>query len=160
MTSNRGRSNAGKGGKSPKTPRSETRESQAPSGVFRTSSEEQRWSQRLWRDGWTVAEQFIREGFYYRLLRRPVTVKNAARLTKREDDVLRLASAGHSNKSIAQALNVSASTVGVLLFRAAAKLNVASRSDLLAAYRDRVAAEPPLESGPPPPPEVGAKPKR
>src|SRR4051812_21939194 len=151
MTSNGGRSNSGRGGKSPKPRPRETRESQAPSGVFRTSTEEQRWSQRRWRDGWTVAEQFIREGFYYRLLRRPVTAKNTAHLTKREEDVLRLASEGLGNKSIAQALNVSASTVGVLLFRAAAKLSVASRNDLLTAYRERVAASPAFESGAPPP---------
>jgi DNA-binding CsgD family transcriptional regulator len=118
-------------------PESTQAKSQAPSGVFRTSDEEEpSLGQRRWGDRWTVAEQFIREGFYYRLLRRPVGTRNGpTRLTKREDDVLRLASAGHNNKSIAQLLNVSASTVGVLLFRAAAKLNVASRADLLAAYK-------------------------
>jgi DNA-binding CsgD family transcriptional regulator len=125
---------SGPGNGPPSEPPESTRsKSQAPSGVFRTSDEEeQTGDQRRWGDRWTVAEQFIREGFYYRLLRRPVAVRNApAHLTKREDDVLRLASAGHSNKSIAQMLNISASTVGVLLFRAAAKLNVASRGDLL-----------------------------
>jgi DNA-binding CsgD family transcriptional regulator len=98
--------------------------------------------QRRWSDRWTVAEQFIREGFYYRLLKRPVgAAAGAARLTKREGDVLRLAFAGHSNKAIAQVLNVSASTVGVLLFRAAAKLGVASRNDLLKAYELQVVSQ-------------------
>jgi DNA-binding CsgD family transcriptional regulator len=116
--------------------------SQAPSGVFRTSGGEELLEQRRWSDRWTVAEQFIRGGFYYRLLKRPVgAAGGAARLTKREGDVLHLAFAGHSNKAIAQALSVSASTVGVLLFRAAAKLGVASRNDLLKAYESQVVAQ-------------------
>lgn len=107
-----------------------------PSEVFRTSNEEQRWAHRRWPETWTVAEQFIREGYYYQLLRRPVGVKRISpQLTKREDEVLRLACAGHTNKGIAHVLNVSASTVGVLLFRAAAKLNVSSRNDLLSTYK-------------------------
>lgn len=101
------------------------------SGVFRASRGEHRVS-----GGWTIAEQFVREGYCYRLLRRPVTAAaEAPRLTKRELAALELASSGHGNKSIAQQLEVSPSTVGVLLFRAAAKLNVASRSDLLLAYQ-------------------------
>ena len=126
-----------RGRHAPSTPPESTRsKSQAPSGVFRTSDEEEpSLDQRQWGDRWTVAEQFIREGFYYRLLRRPVGARTKAQLTKRENDVLKLACAGHSNKSIAAELNVSASTVGVLLFRAAAKLNVASRADLLSAYK-------------------------
>ncbi|RYZ04274.1 MAG: LuxR family transcriptional regulator [Myxococcales bacterium] len=106
------------------------------SGVFRASRGEQRIS-----GGWTIAEQFVREGYCYRLLRRPVAASDdAPRLTKRELAALELASAGHGNKSIAQLLEVSPSTVGVLLFRAAAKLNVASRSDLLLAYQALKAA--------------------
>lgn len=121
---------------------------QASSGVFRTANEDEPRGQRLWGDGWRVAEQFIRDGFYYRLLRKPnATSKERPRLTKREEDVLQLARAGHSNKSIAQALKVSASTVGVLLFRAAAKLNVASRRELLSAYEEHVKGAP--KAGPP-----------
>ena len=139
MTSN------GRGSNSDRSKRRETHEPE--SDVFRTSSEEQRWAQRRWPEAWTVAEQFIREGFYYRLLRRPVGAKTVStQLTKRENDVLRLACAGHSNKGIAHALNVSASTVGVLLFRAAGKLNASSRNDLLSAYKRLVASSPPDEA--------------
>ena len=106
------------------------RSSQAPSGVFRAADDAKR------RDsGWIVAERFEREGYSYRLMRRPLEfAKTQPRLTKREEDALALACDGHSNKSIAQVLEVSPSTVGVLLFRAAAKLNAKSRSELLSNY--------------------------
>lgn len=111
------------------------RSSQAPSGVFRASESKRRDS------GWTVAEQFVREGFSYRLMRRPLELaKTPPRLTKREEDALMLACAGHSNKSVAQVLEVSPSTVGVLLFRAANKLNAKSRSELLSNYEQFRAA--------------------
>ena len=115
---------------------SDERSSQAPSGVFRASSGQKR------RDsGWIVAAQFEQEGFSYRVLRRPLDVaRTAPGLTKREEDALALACAGHSNKSIAQVLDVSPSTVGVLLFRAAAKLNAKSRSELLSSYEQFKAA--------------------
>ena len=115
---------------------SEERSSQAPSGVFKASAPVKR------RDsGWTVAEQFEREGFSYRVMRRPLEfAKTPPRLTKREEDALALACAGHSNKSIAQVLDVSPSTIGVLLFRAAAKLNAKSRSELLSNYEQFKAA--------------------
>ena len=87
-----------------------------------------------------LVEQFEWEGFAYRLTRRPLDAVKAPRLTKREEDALVLARAGHSNKRIAQVLNVSPSTVGVLLFRAASKLNAKSRSELLSNY-ERLQAE-------------------
>lgn len=144
MTTN-GRGSSGRG--KPKAAQEAGGSSPPPtSEVFRTSSEEQRWAQRRWPETWTVAEQFIREGYYYQLLRRPVGVKRISpQLTKREHEVLRLACVGQTNKGIAHVLNVSASTVGVLLFRAAAKLNVSSRNDLLAAYKRIALASSPDE---------------
>jgi DNA-binding CsgD family transcriptional regulator len=115
---------------------SEEPSSQAPSGVFRAAAPVKR------RDsGWIVAEQFEREGFSYRVMRRPLELaKTPPRLTRREEDALALACAGHSNKSIAQVLDVSPSTIGVLLFRAAGKLNAKSRSELLSNYEQFKAA--------------------
>lgn len=112
------------------TAQSDEASGQASSGVFRAAADAKR------RDsGWTVAEQFVREGFSYRLMRRPLEfAKVPPKLTRREEDAVVLACAGHSNKSIAQVMDVSPSTVGVLLFRAAAKLNAKSRSELLSNY--------------------------
>jgi DNA-binding NarL/FixJ family response regulator len=56
-------------------------------------------------------------------------------LTPRERQVAEFAAIGHSNKEIAYELGVSASTVGVLLMRAASKLGVASPADLVRALR-------------------------
>ena len=88
-----------------------------------------------------MAEQFVRGGFHYRLMRRPLEfTKKRPMLTKREEDAVVLACDGQSNKSIAQVLDVSPSTVGVLLFRAASKLNAKSRSELLSNYEQFKAA--------------------
>ena len=57
----------------------------------------------------------------------------AAMLTPREREVVALAGTGESNKAIGYQLGISASTVGVLLWRAAAKLGVSSRAELLRA---------------------------
>jgi DNA-binding CsgD family transcriptional regulator len=57
------------------------------------------------------------------------------RLTKREEEALVCACNGFSNKRIAQCMEVAPSTVGVLLFRASAKLGVKSRRDLVAAFQ-------------------------
>src|SRR6187551_1738718 len=93
--------------------------------------------------GWTVTEQFVREGYRYRLMRRPIEPSDSGpRFTRREVEALALASDGCSNKRIAQILDVSPSTVGVLLFRAASKLNVKTRGDLLTAYRHLVVSSP------------------
>jgi DNA-binding CsgD family transcriptional regulator len=110
--------------------------SEAPtSGVHRAA--------RVRDPGWTVTEQFEREGYRYRLMRRPIEPSDSVpRFTRREEEALALAADGCSNKRIAQILDVSPSTVGVLLFRAAAKLNVKSREDLLSAYRQLVVSSP------------------
>jgi DNA-binding NarL/FixJ family response regulator len=100
------------------------------SGVFRAARGEARLGGR-----WSIAEEYVQDGYQYRLLRRPVATSAAPRLTKREEAALELALAGHGNKTIAQLLVVSPSTVGVLLFRAATKLDVTSRSELLLAYQ-------------------------
>src|SRR4051812_16940977 len=72
---------------------------------------------------WTIVEQFVRDGFQYQVRRRKLDAQTVApRLTKREEQVLMHARDGSSNKSIAYALGLAPSTVGVLLFRAAAKL--------------------------------------
>jgi len=106
------------------------------SGVHRT--EKPRRAQ-----GWTVTERFVSEGYVYRLMRRPVEPSDAGpHFTRREEEALALACDGCSNKRIAQVLDVSPSTVGVLLFRAALKLNVKSRDDLVAAYKRLIAASP------------------
>jgi DNA-binding CsgD family transcriptional regulator len=111
----------------------------ATSGVHRTAEVRE--------PDWTVTKQFVREGYCYRLMRRPIdSLDSGPRFTRREEEALALAADGCSNKRIAQILDVSPSTVGVLLFRAATKLNVKSRDDLLAAYAHWVASLPAAES--------------
>jgi DNA-binding CsgD family transcriptional regulator len=83
-------------------------------------------------------DQFVHSGFRYQLRRRPIEPRgDAARLSEREELVVAQAVAGLTNKSIACSLGVSPSTVGVLLYRAATKLGVRSRAELLAAYERR-----------------------
>ncbi len=94
------------------------------------------------RTGWTVIEEFVRDGYYYRVLRRAVEQRQTSpQLTQREEQVLALAVDGASNKSIAHALGLSPSTVGVLLFRATSKLGAKSRAELLSAYERQKALE-------------------
>jgi DNA-binding CsgD family transcriptional regulator len=113
--------------------------SQAPSGVFPTSTASVEPKRKD--SGWTIAGQFVREGFSYRVMRRPLEFAPAPpRLTKREEAAVALACLGHTNKSIAQVMSVSPSTVGVLLFRVAGKFNAKSRSELLSNYEQFKAA--------------------
>ena len=83
---------------------------------------------------WTVVEEFERDGFQYRVSRRPIDATVGAQLTSREKEVLGYASRGYNNKLIASALGVAPSTIGVLLFRAAAKVGAKSRRELLGAF--------------------------
>jgi len=83
---------------------------------------------------WIVVEQFDSDGFQYRVSRRPIDVAVGPQLTSREKEVLEHASRGYNNKLIANTLGVAPSTVGVLLFRAAAKIGAKSRRELLRAF--------------------------
>jgi DNA-binding CsgD family transcriptional regulator len=115
-----------------------------PSGVHRKAppatpaDPEQDSSAKAGASKWTTMDQFVHSGFRYQLRRRPVEPRgDAARLSEREELVVAQAVAGLTNKGIACNLGVSPSTVGVLLYRAATKLGVRSRSELLAAYKRR-----------------------
>lgn len=83
---------------------------------------------------WVVVEEFDSDGFHYRVSRRPVDATVGPQLTSREKEVLEHAARGHNNKLIANALGVAPSTIGVLLFRAAAKVGAKSRRELLRAF--------------------------
>ncbi len=90
--------------------------------------------------GWVIVEAYERDGFQYRVVRRDL----ANALTKREHEILLMVCARLTNKEIARQLNVSPSTIGVLISRAAGKLGVQGRSDLRLRYsrlveRDRSA---------------------
>jgi DNA-binding NarL/FixJ family response regulator len=85
--------------------------------------------------GWQVIEEVSVGTDDYILLRRiqpsKVTAAGLDSLTRREREALHHASGGASNKEIAHLMQVSASTVGVLLWRAARKLAAIDREDLL-----------------------------
>jgi DNA-binding NarL/FixJ family response regulator len=84
---------------------------------------------------WEVVDELFHEGAVYQLRRRPAEPADSTpRFTRREEQVLIGALRGESNKSIAFSLGLARSTVGVLLFRAAAKLGVKSRRDVIMAY--------------------------
>lgn len=108
-----------------------------PSGVLKVAEKASPYESGKHRvsTGWTVIDQYEQDGFRYRLTRRPVDPESGGlRLTPREDEVLTHACDGFSNKEIAYTLGLAPSTVGVLLFRAAAKMGVRSRTELLSAY--------------------------
>jgi DNA-binding CsgD family transcriptional regulator len=116
---------------------------------FRPSGIHPNGGTRKTRTKWTVVKLFVREGHHYQLRRRPLELRGEdANLTKREEQVLACALAGQSNKIIAYNLGVAPSTVGVLLYRAATKLGVRSRAELLSAYARRSATSSHEGSGP------------
>lgn len=107
-------------------------QTQASPELGRTSTDPEERRQQ-----WQVVEQFAENGFVYQVRRKAQKPPVARRLTPREDEILARALNGESNKSIAYSLGLSPSTVGVLIFRAAAKLGAKTRDDLLSAYENR-----------------------
>jgi DNA-binding CsgD family transcriptional regulator len=80
---------------------------------------------------WSLVDQFESDGRRYLVARRnePGVVALDV-LSARERQIVSYVSFGHSNKLIAYELGISASTVRVLVARAAAKLGVRSRGEL------------------------------
>jgi DNA-binding CsgD family transcriptional regulator len=83
---------------------------------------------------WTLVDHVERDGKRYVLARRNAPVPSGLdALTARERQALGFAQLGHTNKLIAYEMGISASTVAVLLFRAAKKLGC-ERSELVETY--------------------------
>jgi DNA-binding CsgD family transcriptional regulator len=89
---------------------------------------------------WSLLDRFESDGRRF-----VVATENAAALpsvralSPREEQVVAYAALGHDNKVIAYELGLSASTVRVLMARAAAKLEVRRRVDIIARYQALVA---------------------
>jgi DNA-binding CsgD family transcriptional regulator len=92
---------------------------------------------------WSLLEQFESDGRRYILAR-----ENAPRspgpssFTPRERQVVGYAALGHDNKVIAYDLGIAHSTVKVLMARAAQKLGVGTRAEVIAAYLAECGASP------------------
>jgi DNA-binding CsgD family transcriptional regulator len=87
---------------------------------------------------WSLLDHFDRDGrhFVVAAYNEP-EVSAEKKLTEREAQVLSYAALGQHNKLIAYNLGLSASTVRVLLHRAAAKLGVTRREEAIETYRTR-----------------------
>jgi DNA-binding CsgD family transcriptional regulator len=85
---------------------------------------------------WSLVDTFEADGKRYLLARTNApTPRGAELLSTRERQVLGYLELGHSTKLIAYELGISASTIRVLLARAARKLGTSTRAELLAAFR-------------------------
>lgn len=86
---------------------------------------------------WTLLDEFEADGKQYVLAAADVGRKPSPpqRLTSREKQVLTLAATGLTNKEIAFELGVTATTVRVLIARAAHRLGVLGRNAVVAAFR-------------------------
>jgi DNA-binding CsgD family transcriptional regulator len=81
---------------------------------------------------WSLMDRFETDGRRYIVARQNApTVTGASALTQRERQVVGFAQLGHHNKLIAYELGIAASTVRVLMARAAAKLGASCREELL-----------------------------
>jgi DNA-binding NarL/FixJ family response regulator len=92
------------------------------------------------RGDWTLVDCVESDGKRYVVARENAPkAKPIPELTERETQVVALANLGRHNKLIAYELGIADSTVRVLLSRAAAKLGVGPRAELLQVANERVA---------------------
>jgi DNA-binding CsgD family transcriptional regulator len=90
---------------------------------------------------WTLVDEFTSEGRRYIVARENgPKISGVEALSARESQAVAFAALGHTNKLIAYEMGITAATVGVLLWRAAAKLGVKSRAELVYAFSSRHAA--------------------
>ena len=84
---------------------------------------------------WALVRSYERDGEVYVIARRsPPAVTRCNSLSCREREALGFAIRGVTNKVIAYEMGITASTVGVLLHRAARKLDCQTRGELLARF--------------------------
>jgi DNA-binding CsgD family transcriptional regulator len=87
---------------------------------------------RLRLQDWHVVDRLSSDSTEYVILRRVHGREQGSQpLTIRERDVVCRACAGYSNKEIAHQMNISSSTVRVLVSRACRKVSVANRNQLI-----------------------------
>jgi DNA-binding CsgD family transcriptional regulator len=85
---------------------------------------------------WSLVDQFETGGRRYVVARdNPPEPPSIAALTLRERQIVGYAALGHENKVVAYDLGISHSTVRVLMARAASKLGVRTRAELVSFYR-------------------------
>jgi DNA-binding CsgD family transcriptional regulator len=90
---------------------------------------------------WSLVDRFESDGKRYVVaVENEPTSRGPEVLAPRERQVVALAALGHSNKLIAYELGLGDSTVRVLLTRAARKVDVATRAELIALYRAHAAS--------------------
>ncbi len=91
---------------------------------------------------WTLIDHFESDGKQYLLARKnPAVPPGISALSEREGQAVGFAALGHPNKLIAYEMGIAASTVSVLLLRAARKVGARTRAGLIAAWLKR----PPFE---------------
>ena len=84
---------------------------------------------------WSLVDHFERDGKHYLVAyRNEPAIGVIPELSDRERQVVALAAMGYANKMIGYELGIAASTVGVLIGRAAKRLGVRSRAELVALY--------------------------
>jgi DNA-binding CsgD family transcriptional regulator len=76
------------------------------------------------------------DGSRYLLIRLPKAAQIPVQLSPREREIVRLVALGHSNKIIADVLNISSWTVSTHLRRIFAKLGVCSRAAMVAHFTE------------------------
>jgi DNA-binding CsgD family transcriptional regulator len=83
-------------------------------------------------DGEEVIMDAVLDGDVYLLIRMPRSKQSPVNLSPREQEIVRMVAQGHSNKIIADVLNISSWTVCTHLRRIFAKLGVGSRAAMVA----------------------------
>jgi DNA-binding CsgD family transcriptional regulator len=90
---------------------------------------------------WTLVDQFESDGRRYLLARRnDPEIFGLDSLTERERCAVGYAALGHTNKLIAYEMGIAASTVAVLLSRAARRLGARSRAELIRRFQEHSAS--------------------
>lgn len=97
---------------------------------------------------WSLIDHFDRDGRRFLIARRNDPEGRVPdRLTLREWQVAGFACLGHSNKLIAYELGLAPTTIATLLRRAAAKLGVRSRAELIHRFSELATERPPSGDG-------------